>query len=378
MGNLIVSGATQHAQNDWSSNEMSTQGPEKGRGLVQWWYDTTAIPEVPTTASFVKREAARKSHLFSTVMFYFTLVIIVLLPCCLLLPNKYAFWVDALLVVVSIMTLGMNRRGQTLAAGIVIVVAFQAALTTIIFTTTPFDEPSIQLFDLYLMTALLAVSLLPARSVFIVALANSACILLSLFYEQHMPLLNADLHAQFIAIMVRPIALQWLIAGVAYVWAYSTSKAIARADRAEMVATLEHALVDQKRDLEDGIEQILETHVAIANGNLNARAPMTQESMLWQLARALNTLLIRFQRATLAERELQGVEQAVANSVNAIQEAEAQNHRARLPFTHTAIDPLIAALQGKNLAYTQSPVSVYPPLRQTSSTTSSDIRSRTR
>jgi len=52
-------------------------------------------------------------------------------------------------------------------------------------------------------------------------------------------------------------------------------EALVRADRAETVAALEHALLEQKRDLELGIQQILQTHVTIANGNLDARAPLS-------------------------------------------------------------------------------------------------------
>lgn len=341
---------------DVVENKGIAQPPEKQNRLVQWWYNATSLPEVPADASFVKREIVRKSRLFSTVLFFFTLVIIVFLPICLLLSNRYDFWIDAVLIVLSIGSLGINRMGKTFIAGILVVVAFQLALTIIIFTTTPFDETSIQIYDLFIMTELLAVSLLPTRSVFIVAAFNSAVIIASLLYEPLTPVLATDLKTQFLPVMIRPVALQFIVAGVTYVWVYSTSKAIARADRAEMVATLEHALVEQKRELELGIEQILQTHVSVANGNFNARAPLTQDNALWQIARALNTLLVRLQRASLAERELQRVEKAVTFSVSTLQQAEQQQKRPRLAFTHTTIDPLIAALQGKTLAYTQSPL----------------------
>jgi len=134
------------------------------------------------------------------------------------------------------------------------------------------------------------------------------------------------------------------------------SEAIVRVDRAETIAILEHALLEQKRDLELGIQQILQTHVTIANGNLNARAPLSQDNVLWQIARALNTLLTRFQRAVIAEKELQRTEQAVRISVNTVQQAESQNQFPCLTFTQTTLDPLIAALQGKTLSYTQSPL----------------------
>ena len=184
---------------------------------------------------------------------------------------------------------------------------------------------------------------------------NSIFIYLDLLYQPQAPALTRLLDGQFLPVLSRPIALQIIIAGVAFLWVSSASRAIARADRAEMVAKLEHTLADQKRELEEGIQQILETHVAIANGNLNARAPITEDNMLWQISRALNTLLVRLQRASLAEKELYRVEQAVHRSVCALQDADLHRRPPSLAFTQTAIDPLVAALQGKTLAYTPSP-----------------------
>lgn len=343
----------------WPSPETGRQagGEDPSRSLVKWWYDITALPEVETEASFVKREAVRKSHLFSTVLFYFTLVLIVFFPCCLLLSNKYDIWIDGVLIILSLVSLVLNRQGHTTLAGIIVVAAFQIALTIIIFTTTPLDEPSIQIYDLFIMTELLSVSLLPPQTVFLLAVTNSAVIATSLLYQPHVQMLTQDLQSQFIPMLVRPIALQFIIAGVTYVWVYSTMKAIMRADRAEMIASLEHALVEQKRELELGIEQILQTHVAIANGDFNARAPLSQDNVLWQIARALNTLLVRLQRASQAERELQRVQQAVAYSVATLQQAERQQQLPRLSFTQTTIDPLVVALQGKTLGYSQPPFS---------------------
>jgi hypothetical protein len=341
--------------NDWSAIEVVRQQPARQNSLVQSWYDLTAMPEAPANASFYKRESARKSRLLSTILFYYTIVVIVFLPCCLLLPNPQIVWADAGAIVAAILALILNRQRKTLLAAILTVVTFQLVLVSAIFLLTPFDESSIQIYDLLIMTDLLAVSLLPARNVFIFAFVNSLIILASLLIQKHTPTFDADLHAQFIPIMIRPIALQFIVAGVSYVWTHSTTKAIIRADRAEMVASLEHALNEQKRDLDDGIEQILQTHVAVANGNLNARAPLNQDNALWQISRALNTLLVRLQRAVQAERELQRVQQAVNASVQAIQNAEKLQQLPRVPFTQTAIDPLIAALQGKTIAYTQVP-----------------------
>jgi hypothetical protein len=120
-----------------------------------------------------------------------------------------------------------------------------------------------------------------------------------------------------------------------------------------MIAKLEHTLVELRKELEAGIEQILQTHVSIANGNLNARVQLTEDHILWDTARALNRLLVRLQRASISERELHRVEQAVTSTVNIIQKSAQQHQQARIPFTQTTIDPLVAAIQGQTFAFTR-------------------------
>ena len=101
-----------------------------------------------------------------------------------------------------------------IAAALILTIGFEVALTVAIFMISPFDETSIQLYDLYIMNLLLAVSLLPARTVFLFALANSCVILMSLIFQPHTAVLNHDLLTQFIPVMIRPIALQFITAGV--------------------------------------------------------------------------------------------------------------------------------------------------------------------
>src|SRR5258708_19848012 len=72
---------------------------------------------------------------------------------------------------------------------------------------------------------------------------------------------------------------------------------------AEIIA-LERANAEQKNQLEAGIQLILQTHVQTANGNFNARAPLTKDHVLWQIAYSLNNLLARLQRLSQADMEL--------------------------------------------------------------------------
>lgn len=345
----------------WSPNEVVEQKRERRIGPVQWWYNLTSIPDPPASASFLRRDAARKSRMLSTLIFWLLVTFILFLPGCFALPNHYVIYADIGMMVFCTVALLCNKASKPQLAGILLTVAFEAALTMVIFTTQPLDEPSIQQYELYVFGELLCVSLLAPASVFVVMAYNIGIIVGSLLWQPHTTILNFDLQAQFFPILLRPIGVQLMVAGVAYLWVKSTSNAVARADRAEMVARLEHELGEQKHALEQGIAQILQTHVEVANGNLKARAPLTQENVLWQVARALNTLLIRLQRAVQAEKELQRVEQAVSTTVNTIQLADQANEMPRLSLTQTEIDPLIVALQGRKIAYAPRSFVQTPP-----------------
>jgi hypothetical protein len=329
----------------------------KRNGLIQRWNALTAIPEAPPEASFVKREASRKSKMTSDVLFFFTVMVFFLLPACYISPYISYFWLDLGLFAACIVALILNRGGHTLTAGIVVNVAAFAALTLALLTTVPFDETTLQGYDMYVVFELLAVSLLPTGSVFIAAIISCISVVGTLFDPQlpHTAVLNADLQSRLILILARPIGTLFMVAGVAYILATTMSTAIRRANRAEVIAKLEHEIADQKQSLEAGVQQILQTHVEIANGNLRARAPLNQDSVLWQIANALNNLLVRFQQAVLGAQQLTRVELAVRRYVEIIQDATRRQQSPVLPLSQTPLDPLIVELQGKQIGQ-QSPL----------------------
>ncbi|MBV9709302.1 MAG: hypothetical protein JO011_00130 [Ktedonobacteraceae bacterium] len=371
MADFITSDHTS-TQNNWSFSEMIEPGSANENRLIRLWNALTALPLVPASGYFVHREAARQSQLTSNVLFFFTVMVIALLPACFLAPGHSYFWLDLALAVASFFALVLNRKGHTLTAGILINLAGFLILTIALFTTVPFDETTLQGCDMYVIVELLAVSLLPMRSIFLVAVMSTLAILGTIVYMPHTAVLNADLHERLLIIIARPVGTLFLVAGVAYILASTMVKAIKRADHAEFIAQLqheiaehEHLIAEQKRELDAGIQQILQTHVAVANGSLRARAPLSHDNLLWQIARALNNLLVRYQRASKAEADLERVDQIVAYYVATIQQAEQKHQLPVLPFANTNIDPLIAALQGKtfgktHLAQHASPEHVVP------------------
>lgn len=326
---------------------------EKSNHLLQSWNALTAIPNPPPTANFAEREAARKSQMTSNVLFFFMLMVVLLLPACYISPYPSYVWLDSGLLAACIVALILNRQGYTLAAGILINLAGFLVLTTALFSTIPFDETTLQGYDMYVIVELLAVSLLPIRSVFIVFVCSIICIVSTLLYMPHTAILDKDLHERLLIIIARPIGTLLLVAGVSFILSSVMTTAIKRAGQAEMIAKLEHDITEQKQGLEEGVQQILQTHVAVSNGNLQARAPLSQNNVLWQISSALNNLLVRYQRAARAEQELQRVEKAIIYYVNCIQLAEKQQQDPVLPLGQTSLDPLIVALQNQTVGQAQ-------------------------
>lgn len=340
-------------QRPWSPADIITVEPDWQDRLLGWWYDLTAHPEPPANASFVRREAARRVRLFSTVAFFFLLILLIFFPACLFLKNHLVIYLDGLIICITICTLVLNRAGRTLLAGVILVIASEAVLTTVIMTTLPLDEPSIQLYDLYLIVDLLAVSLIPPQSIFALAVVNSLFIGLDMALQPHTQGMATDLVTQFIPMVVRPVGLQIIIAGVAYLWVRSANRAIVRADRAEMVAKLEHTLAEErahfeqaKLQLEESIQHLVQTHADAMNGQMVAKIPYSPEAkMLWPLIGVINSLWVRLQHTHRTEHDLRQLKQAIASYV-ALLHRSMLTPQQSLPVyqTRTELDALIFAV----------------------------------
>ena len=107
--------------------------------------------------------------------------------------------------------------------------------------------------------------------------------------------LYSSVESQTISLLVRPIALELILAVVAYLWVRSMDFALRRADRAEEIAGLQKRELARILALQEGVRQLLDTHVAVANGNFTARVPVLRDQMLWQVGVSLNLLIRRLQ-----------------------------------------------------------------------------------
>ncbi len=361
--------------------QQSPEGPDPipwWQQPLHWWYHLTAPPEAPANASLAQREMARRGRLASVVLFFTILLVLPAFPTAM--TNPVLLVTLTIVLCIDGVALLFNRLGQTTLAGTLVVIGVELGLGTSALTYAGgFGISNLPLLDLFVQAECVAVSLLVPESVFLVALVNCVFFVGMLTFGPITPELAHLLKSDSSRLVSQPITLQIIVAIVTYVWVRSATQAIVRADRAEEIAALEQRElerqeheIEQKRQLDLGIQKILETHVEIAKGNFKARAPLAQDNLLWRIAYSLNNLLARLQRysqlesehqrlkaeyerllgmlrdapatAIVAERELQRTREAVALLLEAAQKAKNGQGLLWIPRTGTVVDALAQEL----------------------------------
>ena len=309
---------------------MSYQQKSSGANrYLEWWYRLTSPPEAAVDASLSERERARRGRLSSIILFVMLVFLFASSVGALIQPDHHLLFVLLPSFLISIVVLVLNRLGKVTTAGIVLVLGFELGyIFGLLRTPGGLGVRDLPRFDLLVETILLAVSFLPARVVPWIAVGNCIFIWAALTFLPRTGDLNSLLSMQAYSVIETPIALQVIVAFVTYLWVRSTNQAIARADRAEVVASLQQTIAQQKQQLDEGVQQILQTHVQVANGNFQARAPLTQDNSLWQIAVSLNNLLARLQRLGDSERELQQTRYEIRVAKDAL--AQSRQEAARL------------------------------------------------
>ncbi len=354
---------------------------------LRWWYYLTAPPEAPANARLDQREATRRGRLASVVLFFVILLVLPAIPSAV--GNPILTTTLALVLVIDGVALALNRAGKTNLAGILVVISIEIGLATSVLTVIGgFGVSNLPMFDLMVQAECVAVSLFVPSSVFFVAIANSVFFVCVLNLTPITPELSHLLQTDGSRIISSPIILQVIVAIVTYLWVSSANKAILRADRAEEIAALEQREIERqqheievKQQLDLGIQQIMNTHVQVANGNFSARAPLSKDNVLWQIAYSLNNLLARLQgynqmqaqqkrmqaeiyrlqnalqSASSAQQELQRTKEAATRLVNTIQQSkDGSIHPSQR--SGTVIDSIVTQLS--NPTVSSEPKKTFP------------------
>ncbi len=352
-------------------------------GPVEWWYRFAAPPQPATTASFAKREEARRGRLASIILFFIILLGLLATPSIIASSTDPSAIISHLAsIAMNVIALFFNRRGRVTAAGVLVVTSVTLSFAlSLIFPLGHIGIVYLPLFELLALPELIAVSLLPASWVFIVAFVNSLFVFVNLSFLPHAKDLDDLLKTFGAGLILEPILLYVLVAVVTFLWVRSATQAIERADRAEEIAALEqreierqNQEIEQKRQLDIGIQQILQTHVQVANGNFRVRAPLTKENVLWQIAYSLNNLVARLQGYSQGEIELRRAKMQAAKLIQALRQAKDYTQPIWVEREGTFLDPVILEISGHSLQQSTQP----PPRRQSTPFPTSPLSQRRR
>ncbi|MBA2288503.1 MAG: hypothetical protein H0W02_23750 [Ktedonobacteraceae bacterium] len=337
--------------NAWTTSSWDQQPQATRRtGPLEWWHKLAA-PVEPKNATPHDREVVRAGRLSSVILLMLIGFGWSLLPNAIFSANR-AFL--PILVSSMIVNWGMvyfNRQGKIILVGLILVIVVELCFIAVVLTSPTGLTPwSMTTFNLIAVTELIAVSLLPPKSVFLVALCNAIFTWIAVTFLHHRSDFIMPTVASYYSILMEPIVLQFIVAIVTYLWVQGATQAIARAEQVaaleRVMAEKDRAIAEQKQQLDQGIQQILQTHVQVANGDLNARAPLARENVLWQVAHNLNNLLARLQRSSQIEQELQRTSAETTRLATAVRNAKAQRRPIQVARSGTVLDPLAQELTG--------------------------------
>jgi hypothetical protein len=352
-------------QSSYLDKNQESQWGEIRLNPVQWWFKLTSIPEPAAGASFVKREAARKSRLASIIASFLLILFCIYFPADIVSRSIPSLISTTAILPVALSAILLNRAGRTFWAGMVIVCAAELALSSLVWTARPLDVVNLQLYELLVIGELLAVSLLPGRVVFLAALYNATVITCSLLYLPKTPALTQLVQQQFVTLLLFPVGVQFLVAGVTFLWVSSTLRAISRADRAEVVASLERQVAQQatiaaeeKRQLEEKINQIVQYHIDAMKSNSTPKIPFAEETkVLWPLINVIHSLYRRLHTSQQTEYELIRLKRAVVDYTNFVYSTDLAQYE-KWPQTRTDLDSLLYAFKQQKRIFTAPQQSV--------------------
>jgi hypothetical protein len=342
----------------------------------EWWFRLTA-PSLPQKPTFAQRETARRGRLASITVLFFSLFMLFPFFQGFIQGNPKQSIPVLISIVINIVALvTLNRRGLLVVAGWLVIFTIDTGFFMAVFTQPGgLSYQNLRSMDVIAEAVLVIVAFFPPPSVFIIAAINTVGILLWTCFGPHNQDIIQALQTNAYSLFYPPVSLEVFLAILVYLWANSALKAIKDLDVTEKMVELEKRENERqaqeimlKNQLEEGIQLMLQTHVKAANGDFSARAPLTQENILWKLAYSLNNLLARLERFTAESRAHAITQEAIYATAQQVRHAKATNQPLNLSRTGTALDELLIELNSlqKGSMEAQTPPTTplnAPPMR---------------
>lgn len=284
-------------------------------GRMRWWHRIAAPGRPSDTATLNEREAYRRGKYISNTLLAMIILFIVQLVVIGGLVNHGLVPIFIMTLIVIGIAIVFNKRGKIILSGILVVLAIDASVMLAFPTYVALTPYQLTVLDLLVLPEVFAVSLLPAYFVFFdmgFHILFIFCVLTFLFSKDAQLTAYLAQAPNFIDAAMKPTLIQVVVAIVSYTWMSSIKASVNRADRATEFALIEKDIAErnqlaaqQKRLLEKEIQEIIQVHSQVANGQIGARVPLRQGNMLWSVAGSLNNLLTRLQKSLKEAQQLQ-------------------------------------------------------------------------
>ncbi len=295
--------------------------------------------ELMKHTSVALREQARRKQIVSAVLLVIVIFQFAELPGALLMHTAMDIGTVVLGLALCAVAALFNQFGKVTIVTILLIAVIDLGCGLMLLTSPMgLDVSALPVFDVLLVSELIAVSLLPAISVFPVALGNMLFTIVVLMFAPRTMELNMVLNSNMAYnTILQPLGLQLIVAVVSYIWVRSALRALARADRAEEISQLQRREAELLRreaefnhSLTQGSEHLLQVLVRAANGDQGVRSALTQDHPLWRIGNALNVLLTRVGRMANAEQEIKRLRMTIAQLTERVFDRE-RGHRPTQP-----------------------------------------------
>lgn len=277
--------------------------------------------ELMKHTSIALREQGRRKQIVSAVLLVIVVFQFAELPGALIMHTAMDIGTVVLgLALCAVATL-FNQFGKVTIVTILLIAVIDLGCGLMLLTSPMgLDVSDLPVFDVLLVSELIAVSLLPAFSVFPVALGNMLFTVAVLMLAPRTMELNMVLTSNMAYnTILQPLGLQIVVAMVSYIWVRSALRALVRADRAEEISRLQRREAELlmreaefNQSFTQGSEHLLQVLVRAANGEQGVRSTLNKNHPLWRIGNALNVLLTRAGRMANAEQEIQRLHMTIA------------------------------------------------------------------
>ncbi len=336
--------------------------------LFGWWSRHTSPPDARAGASFAERDRVRRGRIASPLMLFLAILLLLVAVIAVLGHNPHLLPVVYTLLPIIGGCLFLNRRGFVTLVGILLSLGLVGGMCLTLLITAlhggiaPLDT---QILFLLFFDEIFFAMLLPINAVFLAAWLNLVISLVVLNLAPHTPALTALLaQGGSFTLLFRLVQIHLLVPFALWVLVSTLQEQTRRANTAEELARLEHDLSElatrqaaEKAALEQSIAQIVAVHTRVANGDLEARVPLTDDQLLWNVAGQLNTLIARYQKARQEVLHAEQLARAHERMLGfyplfrqAVQRALREQRPLELPRSETALDLFLQELRGVCLA----------------------------